>query len=419
MPRIPEWLPAPFAGRGRHAAVACFALVVGMLLSGCSTGTPHAAEPRAAARQSTPNDRNALVIELTLPGLSGNIDASQRARLLTSDQTVARARYGPSVAIPGINASIDRCGFLLMPCVRQDSEFRDLPATHVDPEHATLRFAVPLAGPRVGYQLQSVSIQLPFEQMFPREFGLQRLGLSRATRDLRARQVAPVDVGTPTRRLQGSVRLSGAEFHVDGLHQLDVINFGDGPPYRFKPRHRFAGYATDAVPGWFQTSPRPALPEIDGAGVIRASLAAAWVDGHWLERIEVLVKRAHLRCRAPRYQLLTVNGAIVHFVQDEAKVHETGCIERYARMSRDDAGKVIEFHSHEETAQEGAVRALARDWHSLCAVDKTPRSGTCTAPEPTATQIAAVDAAARRVRGWFAAASQLQQEERSHADKRR
>lgn len=370
----------------------------------------------ATLLSSCGDDSTMLSIEFTLDHLSGDIDDAQRERLLSSRAVLATGEYEPRFAIPGINASIERCGLLSMPCIRKDQRSISIPPTAVNVQQHVVRFQIPLKAPGSSYRLESVQVKLPFEELQPKDFGPANLTFVRSSADWQPTQVAPVRIGTQVRALQGSVALNGAEFRVLSNH-VDRLDGRRKPPYLFRQRHRLAGFGADGpTSAWYSVQlaqPRPA--PLDRAEVYRARLAAAWVHAHWLEWIHIRA-RVDDACSGSdqNYELLMVDGDIVRFARWEGDAPPGQCRKRYTQMARGDDGGLIQYRSSETIAEAGSYdsQTSSRNWHAQCALMRSRVEHECDSPPPSANEVAAVEEEARRVRAWFPSAAALQEQAR-------
>lgn len=369
-----------------------------------------------AACSTTPQT---LTLDLSLDHLSGNITAEQRAQVLQSPNARVDATYSPNVQIPGINAHMSRCGFLAMPCVTPDEETMAIHSAHVDTRDGRITFSVPLTSAKRSFPLQTMRIVLPFNELPDALPGEQGNGFDlslTSTAEKNARRTMPIWLSSPYRALGGTLVLSDADgFAAQGGLPGELASNSWDPPYIFYPRNRFAGYADPSNTPFpvLQALHLPYPPGLTGMKEIyRADIQGGWVDGHWLERVDVSAKRKKdENCFVAdlEYRILWVDGKLTHYSDKYSDPRDGQCTGGFRRLDFDDEGKVIAFDDSVVDMVDVGTHVTYRNWNSTCSTAPQQPGPSCTIDPPTADQISELLKSATLVRQWFRSSKVLQQ----------
>ncbi|RDU98900.1 hypothetical protein DWV00_11650 [Trinickia dinghuensis] len=359
-----------------------------------------------------------LTLDLSLDQLSGDITAEQRAQLLRSPKTHVEATYWPKVQIPGINAHFGKCGLLAMPCVEPTEEVVVTHPAHIDANKGDVSFSIPLRSPERKFPLRALKIVLPFDELSDAPRGEQagEFGLS-AVDSKEARRIMPVWLSSPYRALGGTLALNDAgEFAPnDGLPNELASNRWD-PPYLFYPRNRFAGYGDQAATPFpvLQTLRAPYPPELNGMKeVYHAEIRGGWVDGHWLEKVDVSAeRRKDETCPVSdlEYQILWADGKLIRYAEHNSDPRDGQCQGWYRQLAVDDAGNVIAFDDSIVNVVNMGTSVTDRAWNSTCSTAPQQPASNCSIAAPAADQVSRLLQTAGNVRQWFDASKRLQQE---------
>jgi hypothetical protein len=303
--------------------------------------------------------------------VAGNLTVAQRDALLADPGWQVSAGYAPLLSVPGVTASWSRCGFLSLPCLRDDQETVSLSGEEIRRDGTRLSFRLPgYVGIR-RFSLAHVSLTLaknPYDSLERPE-----VGFFVDSKD--GTDHAPVQLDGGSFILAGSLKTKGVLFRLMSYGSVDgdmLSGQDERGGYTFMPKHRFAFYRQPyQYPGkevtWSST-PR----EFVGTKLYRATLRSVVVDGHRIESVDIAATQTREECHG-------------HF----------------RRMEWDDSGRVVSYVTALTSWVNHGSSVAYTNWAANCVKQVSGNFSKCNSPAPGSAIEEDIRADARRVRAWF------------------
>ena len=339
-------------------------------------------------------------VALDLYHFAGDLDAGQRDALLASPDWKVSASYKPVVSVPGITASWSKCGFLALPCLRDDAETITLTGSAIRRQGTELRFSLPhYVGVR-RFRLDYVNISL----RLPGQANHSELATYFYVDHQEGASVSPVILQADAFLLAGALSMQGESFRPRDYcpDQQECQEKSGSGRYVFRPRHRFAFYRQGYLfPGPAQPLRQPIPPELADKKIYRASLHTRQIDGHRIDFVDISAadKREDCFSNDLKYEIVYVDGEAISFSRrypDPAQ-----CRGRYQRIEWGNDGKPLAFGGMRVNWINHGSSVTYFDWKADCRSVAAGNHGACNLPAPTPAQQAEIRAEAKRVRGWF------------------
>lgn len=361
------------------------------------------------------DDRIQITVDLF--HFSGNISEQQRADLLASPDWEIRGSYAPSIAIPGITAHWETCGFWSTTCLVDTYEDLYVVPAEIKRQGAQLQFSLPRRLSPL-YKIEDVRIRQPFSRAIDvdMQIHLSDDGV----------ETSPVVFEAKTFLLAGTLTMRGGRF-TEPFYCPSKYCWGlsaNGQQYTFRPAHRFAYYDKNII--YYdnhvdaQKLPEPLPDELRDKKIYRALMYTMQVDSHRIDYVEV-EGRVDGPCHSYRnheYHILYVDGTPIKYASMIPDADASRCKDHRVEMEWGNDGNVIsatgkyfeeingrsvwsDMSTGECTTDNGYSSGRYLDWNVSCAGSDAGSRHTCKTAPPTADKIQQVKSDAQRVRGWF------------------
>lgn len=352
------------------------------------------------------SNRDHVDIQLDLYSSYGTMTEQKQNAILSKTQ-IAQANYKSTVVIPGITGSLERCGFLRLPCLTNNFITQDIKGT-VNPQTHSISFQIP---ERIKwlYKLESIGYSLPNPELKPSNSVYEhQLEIHRTkTSDIYIRQQQAVSVGTAYEGLQGTLSISAKDFD-EFQYVPDVIaSDSQKPPYYFARHHNYAGYMENAninaIPNaqtfnYTENFSRH-IPNVET--VYEATKYTAELDHQFFENYVIRAKlKENETCQTYgnfEYNLFYINQKLVNFKTQITDMHD--CKTHYRSFSRFENDQ-IEHYSHDINDNKTNQFNYA-EWHYLCPKVRESRLGQCKLNKPSTKEIENLENNAKQIKQWF------------------
>lgn len=352
------------------------------------------------------NHQDHVDIQLDLYSSYGTM-TQQKKNAILSETQIAQANYKSIVVILGITGSLERCGFLRLPCLTNDFITQEIKAT-IDPQTHSISFKIPEYIKWL-YKLESIAYSLPDpDQKSSDSLPGHQLEIRRTDAlDIYVRQQQAVSVGTAYEGLQGTLTISSKDF-AEFQYIPDVIaSDNQKPPYHFARHHRYAGYMDNAN---IRTIPNAqtfdytekivkSIPNIET--VYEAKKYTAELDHQFFENYVIRAKlKENETCKAYgdfEYNLFYINQKLVNLKTVITDMQD--CKTHYRSFSRFENDQ-IEHYDHDINDNKTNQFNYA-EWNYLCPKKIESRLGNCELKKPSTKDIENLEKNARQVKQWF------------------
>ncbi len=345
-------------------------------------------------------------IQLDLYSSYGTM-TKQKQNAILSEPQIAQANYKSTVVIPGITGSLERCGFLRLPCLMNDVITHEIKGS-VNPQTHSISFKIP-EHIKWLYKLESVGYSLPdLDQKPSNSLPDPQLVIQRTdTLDIYIRQQQAVSIGTAYQGLQGTLSISSKDFS-EFQYVPDVIaSDNQKPPYHFARHHIYAGYMDNAnirsIPNvqTFDYTEKivKSIPNVET--VYEATKYTAELDHHFFENYVIRAKlKENETCQTYgnfEYNLFYINQKLVNFKTQIADMQD--CKTHYRGFSRFEDNQ-IEHYDHDINDHKTNQFNYA-EWNYLCPKRIESRLGQCELKKPTTKEIENLENNAKQIKQWF------------------
>lgn len=343
-----------------------------------------------------------IEVEIDLYHLAGNLTTVQRDELLADPGWTVTASYAPLLSVPGVTASWSRCGFLSLPCVKDDAETVRLSGADIRREGTRLRFSLPRYAGIRRFRLAHVGIGLAknphdsFKRPETYFFVTDKDGTSRS----------PVVLDGGSFMLAGSLRTQGVQFRPRASCPDNETCWGeDGQgTYLFKPKHRFAFYRDGyQFPGKEASLFQPLPDDLKSMKIYRATLKSRQIDGHRVELLDIAATENRADCASDdlQYEILYVDGEAIRYSRRMPDPDPSQCRGHYRRIEWDNAGRPLSYGGMLVEWVNHGSSITYMNWGANCSVLEGGNHSRCNTPAPGVSLEAEIRADARRVRTWF------------------
>lgn len=343
-----------------------------------------------------------IAVTLDLYHFAGDLSEEQRDALLASPDWKVTASYGPLVSVPGVTASWAKCGFLSLPCLRDDSADVTLTGSAIRRQGTQLRFTLPRYVGVRRFRLSYVGISLQAGG----QGSLSELSTYFYVTRKDGVQASPVILQTGTFLLAGALRVAGESFRARHYcpDQQDCWEKADDGRYGFRPWHRFAFYRQGYLfPGQAQPLPPPLPLELANKKIYRAVLHTRQVDGRRIDFVDIAATENREECSSDdlEYQIVYVDGEAIAYSRKAPDPDPAQCRGHYQHIDWGDDGHPLTFGGMRVDWINHGSSVTYFNWKAHCRKVVAGNYGDCNIPPPTPAQEAEIRAEAKRVRGWF------------------
>ncbi len=346
-----------------------------------------------------------ITFVLDLYHLAGNLTAQQQSELIASTQWEIVGYYSPTVSIPGVTSSlVARCGFLQMPCIKEDIASVNVPKAEIHHEGNHLRFTLPKRVSWRRFRLDSIDLRLPVDninrinKLETRIWVLEK-GEGAAMR--------PIGFEGDGFVIGGSVSIEG-DMSLGRVDTPQALEHSRERPtqdgYEFMPMHRYAmshqGYL---FPGETLALPEPLPPELQGLKIFRAYMKSLRDDQHLIEYVDISATQERPDCSSDylQYDIVFVDGMPVRYMSTNPDEDDKQCRGHYLGVEWDNDNRVMAFNGMTVDYINGGSSVTYDRWHAFCLERATGSMDDCNGAGPSDEQIARVLENARKVRQWF------------------
>lgn len=346
-----------------------------------------------------------VVVTLELDGVAGNLDAHGLETLAASRDWKISGTYAPRIGIPGLTAHWSSCSLLSLPCLVDEEEVVRLEPQQIRRDGNRLHFSLPRYARARLFEILALSIRPPAapgsSNGYAAEVDFPLAGTHAASVS------APLVFEGAGHEIGGRMAMTGGRFSADDPCALTGYceqPIGSGN-YRFPPKSRFFKFSDPSVlsgEGVSLSAPYP--QELRAAKhLYRATMKSTLVDGHAIDVIDIasIVERQACFSNSLDYSIILVDGAAVAYAHAWPNGDAASCRSRTRAMSFDDLGHPISASGTSNDEIDGGSNITSRDWSLHCTRTEQADMARCNAPAPTADDVLAVQADARRVRSWF------------------
>lgn len=346
-------------------------------------------------------------VEIDLYHLAGNLTAAQRDELLADPGWMIRATYMPLFSVPGVTASWSRCGFLSLPCLKDDAQMVSLSDAEIRREGTRLRFSLPRYVGIRRFRLTHVGIEMPKKTYD--SFKRPETDFFVSDQDGTNRSPVLFDGGGFV--LAGSLTMKGGRFRPRYSCPNSESCWGVDAQgtYLFKPKHRFAFYRHSyQFPGKEATLLQPQPAELNGMKIYHATLKSRRIDGHLVERLDISATEDRADCYSDdrQYEIIYVDGEVIRYSKRMPDPDPAQCRGHYRQIEWDDAARPQSYSGMVIAWVNGGSSITYLNWDANCTAQEPGNHNRCNSPPPSISLEAEIRADARRVRSWFPPAGQ-------------
>ena len=341
-------------------------------------------------------------VALDLYHFAGNLSVEQRDALLASPDWKVQASYSPLASVPGITASWSKCGFLSLPCLRDDGEDIILTGSAIRRQGTELRFSLPRYVGVRRFRLAYVSVSLQLPEQRGQSNLLTYFYINRKD----GVKTSPVVLQAGTFLLAGTLSVQGESFQAryDCSDLLDCSAKADNGRYGFPARHRFSFYRQGYLfPDPAQSLGPPLPAELAEMKIYRAVLHTRQEDGHRIDFVDIAATENRDGCSSDdlQYEILYVDGAVIAFSRRMPDPDPAQCRGHYQHIEWGNDGKPLAFGGMQVDWINHGSSVTYFNWRDNCLSVSEGNHNKCNIPPPTAIQEAEIRAEAKRVREWF------------------
>lgn len=352
-------------------------------------------------------DMHHLDIQLDLYTPYGTMTPEKQQQIFHQPHQI-QASYKAILAIPWITATIERCGFLQLPCLQKKFISKNIQGL-ADPQKQHIYFRVPEYVKWL-YKLNTVNYTLPNPPATDTLNQLNNVQLTIQTAFTAgggAQREYAISIGTAYEGLLGTLHLSKSGYETTQDVSADLILTENSPPYQFARHHQYYGYMqNNNIQRIENTQVRDYTAAISEkiTGVENVYEATKYTTSLGKQVFENYVIRAKLKDNTAcniypsfEYNLFYIDQRLVNF---SSQVTNTSiCQTLYRGFSLFENGE-IDTYTHDVYDQHSNQFHYAQ-WNYLCPKRRQSLLGQCRLKKPTTEEIQLLEKQAQDIQHWF------------------